>query len=381
MSKLLRAAGTFVLSSVFTSAALASPAMDAAFNVPEWSESCALPNVTASSTVIHDDSVQTVSDNEPTSADASHDSCTGCNQNSCGNGCYECSQNNCCCCCPPTWYASAGAVFLHRSRPDSGTVVAANPGGTPFSDASDFRFGWDAGVDVTLGYRLNCCDSIEGRFFEDDGADATNSFVTPGGFIGTGFTGPGGTLFTGRYCTELYSSELNWGHAMNDRVTFLTGFRWIELSDEMDYRLNGTVAEGDYKYSNHLYGAQAGLDWKLTDRCNPLQIDVVGKAGLYGNEASGGIYEFSGANRTFIGSFTGVNTDTAFVGELDFTATYQLTCHMAVHGGYELLWLNDVALAGNAASRSLLNPSLLTTVDNGQNLFYNGALAGVDFIW
>ena len=38
MSKFLRAAGTFVLGSVFTSAAMASPAMDAAFNVPGWSE-------------------------------------------------------------------------------------------------------------------------------------------------------------------------------------------------------------------------------------------------------------------------------------------------------------------------------------------------------
>ena len=189
------------------------------------------------------------------------------------------------------------------------------------------------------------------------------------------------TLFAGRYTTQLYSSELNWRHSMNDQVTFITGFRWIELSDEMDYRLNTTVAEGDYKYSNHLYGAQMGLDWKLTDRCNPLQIDAVGKAGLYGNEASGGIYEFQGANRNFIGSFTGVNTDSAFVGELDFTATYQLTCHMAVHGGYDLLWLNDVALAGNASSRSLTNPSLLRVVDNGQNLFYNGATAGIDFTW
>jgi Putative beta barrel porin-7 (BBP7) len=382
MAMFLRKAGAFVLGSVFTGAALASPAMDAAFNLPEWSESCAIPSVTASSAVMHDDSVQTVSDSEPAAADKKDDTSTGCNQCSSCNSCNECPQCTCCCCCPPMWYASAGAVILHRSRPDSGIVVGDNPfTGTSFSSPSDFRFGWDAGPDVTLGYRLNCCDSIEGRFFDDDGASDNNNFVTPGNFIGAGFTGPGGTNFTGRYTTQLYSSELNWRHKMNDQVTFITGFRWIDLADEMDYRLNTTVAEGDYKYTNQLYGGQLGVDYKLTDRCNPLQIDAVGKAGLYGNQSNGGIYEFQGANRNFIGSFTGVDTDPAFVGELDFTATYQVTCHMSVHGGYELLWMSKVALAGDAASRSLLNPSLLRVVDNDQNLFYNGATAGIDFVW
>ena len=52
-----------------------------------------------------------------------------------------------------------------------------------------------------------------------------------------------------------------------------------------------------------------GLDWKLTDRCSPLQINAVGKAGLYGNQADGGIYEFQGANRNSSAAFTEVNTD------------------------------------------------------------------------
>lgn len=393
MSKFLRSAGAFVLSSIFTSVALASPAMDAAFNLPASSDACAIPSVTASSPLMHDEAVQTVGDNEPTTADeknekedndAKHDSCNSCNQSSC---CNSCNQNSCCSeCCggcfTPYCYGSAGVVILHRSRPDSGIVVGNNPfTGVSISDASDFRFGWNAGPDVTIGYRYDCCDAIEGRFFDDDGVQDSNTFRTPSGFIGAGFTGPANTLFEGQYTTQLYSSELNWRHTLNDQLDFLAGFRWIELSDEMDYRINGTVAEGDYKYRNHLYGAQGGLDWKLTDRCNPLQIDTIGKAGLYGNDSSGGIFEYQGANRTFIGSFEGVDTTAAFVGELDFTAKYQLTCHTSIHGGYELLWLNDVALAGNAASRSLLNPSLLRTVDNGQNLFYSGATAGIDFNW
>jgi len=271
-------------------------------------------------------------------------------------------------------------VILHRSRPDAGTIVAANPAGTEFTGGRDFNFGWDAGPDVTLGYRFACDDSLEGRFFDDDGAEATNTFRTPGNFIGAGFTGPANTLFDGRYTTQLYSAELNWRHSMNDRITFLTGFRWVELADEMEYTLNTTVARGDYQYNNHLYGGQLGLDWQLTNRCSPLQINAVGKAGVYGNVTDGGIYEYA-PTTTQIGHFTGSDTTTAFVGEVDLTVAYWLTSHVALRGGYELLWLNDVALASDAASRSLQNPSLLRTVDNDQNLFYHGAIAGIDFVW
>ena len=70
----------------------------------------------------------------------------------------------------------------------------------------------------------------------------------------------------------------------------------------------------------------------------------------------------------------------AFVGEIGATTAYQVTRHFAVRGGYQLLWLGDVALAGDAASRSLLNPSLLRT-NNYSDLFYQGATTGIDFAW
>lgn len=118
----------------------------------------------------------------------------------------------------------------------------------------------------------------------------------------------------------------------------------------------------------------------MTNRCNPLQIDVVGKAGVYGNANDGGITEF-GPVGTRIGSFIGRGSSTAFVGELDFTAAYTLTDHIAVRGGYQLLWLSDLALATDAASRSLLNPSLLRTVSDDGHLFYQGATVAIDFVW
>ena len=95
----------------------------------------------------------------------------------------------------------------------------------------------------------------------------------------------------------------------------------------------------------------------------------MGKAGVYGNADNGGITEFGPVGRP-IGSFIGQGSSTAFVGELDFMAAYTLTSHIAVRGGYQLLWLSDLALATDAASRSLTNPGLLTTVSDSDHLFY-----------
>ena len=160
----------------------------------------------------------------------------------------------------------------------------------------------------------------------------------------------------------------------------LAGFRWVELTDDLRYHINNTVAGADYRYNNHLYGAQIGADCALTNRCSRLQINAVGKAGLYGNVSDGGVYEFQPVTNP-VGKFTGDDNTTAFIGELDFSATYWVTGHIALRGGYQLLWLDNVALAADAASRSMTNPSLLRNVDNDGHLFYNGATAGIDFVW
>jgi hypothetical protein len=279
---------------------------------------------------------------------------------------------------PSSCYASAGLVVLKRARPDGGTSIAANPAGTPFFDTSAFDFGWDEGPEIIIGWGSRTGNAWEGRFFRVE-SETDVFFVTPGNFIGGGFTGPGGTTFNNFYITKLTSSELNYRSGSGGAVTWLAGFRWIELHDEVYYKLNGNVATGDYEYNNRLYGGQVGADVALTDRSSPFQFNVIGKGGLYGNVVDGGIFEFQGNN--FIGSFVGQDVTSSFVGELNFNATYYVTQTVSVTGGYQLLWLNQVALASDASARSLLNPSLLRTVDDHNTLFYNGATVAINFAY
>ncbi len=152
------------------------------------------------------------------------------------------------------------------------------------------------------------------------------------------------------------------------------------MKDDLSYTIDRTVAGSEYNFNNHLYGGQFGADWSLTRRDNPLQLNVVGKAGIYGNSDNGGITEFEPVG-TPVQTFAGQATTTSFVGELDCSASYALTSHIAIRGGYELLWLTNLALAPDAASRSLTNPGLLTTVSDSDNLFYQGANVAVECVW
>ena len=127
MSTFFCTAGTFVLGSVFTNAATASPAMDAAFNLPDWSErapSPALPLRRPLFTTIRSNPPAMTSPHPPT---PNHDSCTSCNQCSSGNAATSARRTPAAVAAHQRGTLPPAPLFLHRSRPDSGTVVGNNP--------------------------------------------------------------------------------------------------------------------------------------------------------------------------------------------------------------------------------------------------------------
>ncbi|WP_425617922.1 hypothetical protein NA78x_001612 [Anatilimnocola sp. NA78] len=279
-------------------------------------------------------------------------------------------------CCLPDWHVSANAIFLGRSTPGGGAIVATNPALVPISSSGDFDFGWNGGIDLALTRRLANGDSLQVRFFGIDSI-ATTALVSPSSFIGAGFTGPGGTAISGRYVTSLDNTEINWRRACSERLTWLAGFRWIELKDEMNYRI-GPVARSEYEYNNHMYGGQLGLDYLVIDGSGPWQINAIGKAGIFANIADGGIAEFGPGP---IGGFRTTETRAAFVGELGVTASYHVTEQFAFRMGYELLFLGNLGLASDNAAASISNPSLLAANVYTGDLFYHGVTAGIEYVW
>ena len=207
-------------------------------------------------------------------------------------------------------------------------------------------------------------------------SEVLNSMVTPGGFIGAGFTGPGGTRFDSSYTTKFDNWEANWRYQLFDQLSVLAGFRAINLKDTATFILNSNVATGQYSYYNRLRGAQIGADWAVFPLTSPFQINVFGKIGRFELNTAGGISEFQGPN--FIGAFGATATSHVNVGEAGISAGYRPSPNVLIRGGYQALWIRDVGLASNGASFSLLNPSLLNSVDGARgNLLFHGANFGV----
>jgi hypothetical protein len=369
---------TVALLSCFIAASGAWAASDdAALYTPD-AQMSPLPGFTVSPFMAQDSAVVPASAEtaELSGTAASPTASAAAGQNS--SGCCD-DGSSCMDCCTPLWNVSLGEVILHRNRPSDGAIVGVLPSGSPaFSRGSDFDPGWDAGPEITIARRIGCDNAVEVRYFNCYGG-ASTQFVTPSAFIGAGFTGPGGTLFVGHDFTKLDSFEINCRHQAWDQLVLLAGFRALDLRDDLSYKINSTVATGEYFYDNHMYGGQLGADWALMRPDNPLQFGVMLKAGVYGNADHGGITQIVG--NTPVQSFLGQGATAAFVGEFDFLASYNFTDHIAVHGGYQLLWLTNLALSPDAASRSLVNPALLRTVSDDGRLFYNGATVGVDFMW
>jgi hypothetical protein len=65
-----------------------------------------------------------------------------------------------------------------------------------------------------------------------------------------------------------------------------------------------------------------------------------------------------------------------------FPSGYRLTQHVTLQGGYQVLWLDNVSLASEAAAATTqIAGGASSTINTDGRVWYNGALAGVEFIW
>jgi hypothetical protein len=78
-------------------------------------------------------------------------------------------------------------------------------------------------------------------------------------------------------------------------------------------------------------------------------------------------------------SFTENRGDVTFVGEIGVTGAYQWTEHLAIRGGYQLLWIQGVAVASDQIP--VVDVFAQTGLNTNGNVFYHGALMSLDLTW
>lgn len=288
----------------------------------------------------------------------------------CGSGCDI--PMNCCDCCD-RWTIRAGAVFFRREAGSDIPIVT----GTPSYSTADLDFGYQGGPAVSVirhGF-LNTCWDLEVNYFgvysdatattlDVDSLNATPPILVIGAV-------PAATV----YDSNLHSTEINLRRRWNDWLTVLGGFRWIELSDDLTTDVDTGFAMFGTDVNNHLYGAQIGVDTCLLQR-GAFTLEGFAKAGIFGNSAD------VAATTTGVGGalplVSVAGNDTVFVGDVALTGVYALNNCWSLRGGYQLLWIDGVALAPN----QLDNVNLATgvaAVDTSSTAFYHGFTVAAEY--
>ncbi len=296
-----------------------------------------------------------------------------CDERGCGNS-FDCVKY-----CP-VWDVKAGAIILQRGTPRSTPVLSTFNGIAlvPQVNAHDFGFNGEAGPDIILMRAITGSrDTIELRFFGINGWSATQSFSGLG-LVPT--NPPIAVAFpTITYTSRLYSAEINCVETVNQWFNWLGGFRWMQVGEALDY---STLVGGDsvFNTNNNLYGGQLGTNLRVWDSGGPLRINTSFKLGLYGNSADNGLHS---VDPTSVLLAADQRSQLAFVAEIGVTGVYQWTDHLALRAGYELLWIDGLALAPEqiAATNIPVAGVLGSGINSTGETFYQGALVGLELTW
>lgn len=197
--------------------------------------------------------------------------------------------------------------------------------------------------------------------------------------------------------TDLQTAEITYRRywvGYNPRVsgTVLFGARYTRLSEQFKF---ATMAEeGDFDYSvdaeNDIVGFQTGGDVSVC-LMQGLRLGAEGKAGIYNNRFKVGTQinsdPFANSNETPL--FLTENDDgnnIAFIGETSLDLVIDVSPSCTLRGGYEVLWINSVALASdnfNTTSPFGLpgQPTRIPFTEEQENVLYHGFRLGAEYIW
>lgn len=294
---------------------------------------------------------------------------------------------------PLSYYATVDALFWSRSV--GGAPLLLDQANQTLIDARNtLRFNVNTMPSLKIGKIIDEYVSIEAGFFGFYGWDANGRTVldavtaplAAAPFPNLGVVFNPGDSQNFHYASSLTSFELNVREKFTDCFTALYGFRYLNLNENFV----GTYIDqfggffGDYSTQTHnnLFGGQVGGEYT---RCVSSNVNVTlhGNVGLYGNSAD---------TRT-AGSFLNppffapderqaFHAQVAFTSQLGGRASIQLTERLAARIGYQVMWLQGVALAPNQSVESdwifLNGPAGIST--RGQ-VFMRGALTGLEYVW
>jgi len=282
--------------------------------------------------------------------------------------------------CPPTWVA-ADVLWLQREGPDD--YMIATDGNQAQLRNDNFDFDYEAGVRVTYGEVVRCVP-VEITYFgthdwnsavELDGDDNLLAPTAP-----TGGSFVDADRVEANYGSELHSIEVNTLRFDGCNLTWRGGLRYIDAEEDFAVRAfndgtpedSGLLAIGT---DNRLLGLQGGATYSYG--CDGWCFDATGTIGGYANFAERDYLIDDGivpANNLMRETN---DIEFAFVGQLQFGITRHLGCGLKLRGGYELMWIEGLALAAEQTGDT--TGGALPAFDVDGSILYDGGYIGLEW--
>jgi hypothetical protein len=312
------------------------------------------------------------------------------------------------------WYdASFSVIGLARTTgagPFNTSSIGINTGNFVLGSNSVPIDTLNAGFQTQLNIACGPGSNIELLYFGLDDWDQTASVSRPQAdlfsFVSNfGLVPPGGfddsdrsRLHSLNYNSELHNGELSFRRRWAEpygffQGSFLTGIRYVDLDEYSLFSARGLNNNGasnngarffDYTVntSNSLVGWQVGGD--LWYNLIPgVKVGCELKTGVYNNRSRQRTNIT--ANSIVINESVLANT-AAYVTQLSPQLVYRISHSVALRGSYEVIWIDNVALAVNnfnSTPPSLFLPGSgrVATINNKSDIVYNGFTAGVEVTW
>ena len=263
-------------------------------------------------------------------------------------------------CCPADcWSVYGKFLYMHRQNPGSTTLLVDNATQTQtLLNSSDFHFDFSPGADVGIIHQIAPGCDLEIRYMGiyNQSASQNPLLNTDATLVGVPFSFYRAPVqVNSTYEAELHSVEVNVGWEINPCWRLLAGFRWIHLAENLNSSLlevNAVRTDISSSTTNNLYGFQLGIDGTLWQSCSGhSQLVGWGKAGVYcvEAEANSSVHDTRGLALSGNGS----DSNGAFVGELGLEFRHTLCRHWQATIGGQLLWIQDVATAGDSDQQPL----------------------------
>lgn len=289
-------------------------------------------------------------------------------------------------------YFQAEALFLRRDNQLSNQAVVIDDA-TLATRLSTRSLDGDTGVGqrFLLGRLLNENSAVEVSYFGINDwqsaasvADANNLDI-PDPLVGHARDFDSADSMRVTNASNLHNVELNWWQTISgtqsNGTSLLFGARYLHFTDVFNINStddDGTISDYNIRARNNLFGAQVGA--RSARNYEYWGWDAIGKAGLFGNAAEQGQFVGDNGNATVLRDTSSNRGSAAFVADLNASATLHLTKTWSLRGGYNLMWIEGVALAGNQLDFTFDTDSG-SRVSRSGGVFLHGANVGLQARW